>query len=274
MFSYHRPVSTEEALSILNREPCVPLAGGTDFYPERVGKPIQENVMDLTGIRSLRGIEERAEGIWMGALTTWTDVMHADLPKAFQGLQQASRTIGGVQTQNAGTLCGNLCNASPAADSVPNLMALEAQVELESVRGSRRLDLQEFILGNRKTAKADDELVTGLLIPKPSANAFGAFEKLGARKYLVISIVMTGVVAEWNEDQRIGKIRIAVGSCSEKSIRREKLEKECEGKRMDQIRIRTEHLENLSPIDDIRAKADFRLEVVSELILRAVRQTS
>ena len=274
MFSYHRPASTEEALSILSREACVPLAGGTDFYPARVGKPIQENVIDLTGIRSLRGIEERAEGIWMGALTTWTDVMHADLPEAFQGLQQASRTIGGVQTQNAGTLCGNLCNASPAADSVPNLMALEAQVELESVRGSRRLDLQEFILGNRKTAKADDELVTGLLIPKPSANAFGAFEKLGARRYLVISIVMTGVVAEWNEDQRIGKIRIAVGSCSDKSIRLEKLEKECEGKRMDQIRIRTEHLENLSPIDDIRAKADFRLEVVSELILRAVRQTS
>ena len=213
MFSYHRPASTEEALSILSREACVPLAGGTDFYPARVGKPIQENVMDLTRIQSLRGIEERAEGIWMGALTTWTDVMHADLPEAFQGLQQASRTIGGVQTQNAGTLCGNLCNASPAADSVPNLMALEAQVELESVRGSRKLDLQEFILGNRKTAKADDELVTGLLIPKPSANAFGAFEKLGARKYLVISIVMTGVVAEWNEDQRIGKIRIAVGSC-------------------------------------------------------------
>ena len=142
MFSYHRPASTEEALSILSREACVPLAGGTDFYPARVGKPIQENVMDLTGIRSLRCIEERPEGIWIGALTTWTDVMHADLPEAFQGLQQASRTIGGVQTQNAGTLCGNLCNASPAADSVPNLMALEAQVELESVRGSRRLDLQ------------------------------------------------------------------------------------------------------------------------------------
>ena len=68
MFSYHRPASTEEALSILSREACVPLAGGTDFYPARVGKPIQENVMDLTGIRSLRGIEERAEGIWMGAL--------------------------------------------------------------------------------------------------------------------------------------------------------------------------------------------------------------
>ena len=82
MFSYHRPASTEEALSILSREACVPLAGGTDFYPARVGKPIQENVMDLTGIRSLRGIEERAEGIWMGALTTWTDVMHADLPEA------------------------------------------------------------------------------------------------------------------------------------------------------------------------------------------------
>jgi Aerobic-type carbon monoxide dehydrogenase, middle subunit CoxM/CutM homologs len=119
--------------------------------------------------------------------------------KLFRDCNRLRERLVGVQTQNAGTLCGNLCNASPAADSVPNLMALEAQVELESVRGSRRLDLQEFILGNRKTAKADDELVTGLLIPKPAANAFGAFEKLGARKYLVISIVMTGVVAEWND---------------------------------------------------------------------------
>ncbi|GIR31352.1 MAG: hypothetical protein CM15mP45_06480 [Deltaproteobacteria bacterium] len=106
MFSYHRPASTEEALSILSREACVPLAGGTDFYPARVGKPIQENVMDLTGIRSSGVLKrEQRESGWV-ALTTWTDVMHADLPEAFQGLQQASRTIGGVQTQNAGTLCG------------------------------------------------------------------------------------------------------------------------------------------------------------------------
>ena len=179
MSSYHRPTTTEEALEILSQESCIPLAGGTDFYPARVGKPIQENVMDLTGIRSLRGIEKKAEGIWMGALTTWTDVMHADLPKAFRGLQQASKTIGGVQTQNAGTLCGNLCNASPAADSAPNLMALEALVELQSMRGIRRLNLHEFILGNRKTAKAPDELVTGIFVPHPSIKAVGAFEKLG-----------------------------------------------------------------------------------------------
>ncbi len=273
MSSYHRPTTTEEALEILSQESCIPLAGGTDFYPARVGKPIQENVMDLTGIRSLRGIEKKAEGIWMGALTTWTDVMHADLPKAFRGLQQASKTIGGVQTQNAGTLCGNLCNASPAADSAPNLMALEALVELQSMRGIRRLNLHEFILGNRKTAKAPDELVTGIFVPHPSIKAVGAFEKLGARKYLVISIVMTAVVVEWNENQRIEKIRIAVGACSDKALRLKTLESDYEGKKMDEILIKDGHLEELSPIDDIRAGASFRMDVVSELIQRAIQKT-
>ena len=214
MSIYHRPASIEKALQIMSLEPCVPLAGGTDFYPARVGKPIKEKVLDLTGIHSLRGIEKKEKGIWMGALTTWTDVMHANLPLAFQGLQQASRTIGGVQTQNAGTLCGNLCNASPAADSSPNLMALEALVELKSMRGTRRLNLHEFTLGNRKTAKAPDELVTGIFVPHQSKKAIGAFEKLGARKYLVISIVMTAVVVEWNKNQRIEKIHEVTGKFS------------------------------------------------------------
>ena len=273
MSSYHRPTTTEEALEILSQESCIPLAGGTDFYPAHVGKPLNKNVLDLTGVQSLRRIEERREDFQLGALTTWTDVMNADLPEAFRGLQQASRLIGGVQTQNAGTLCGNICNASPAADSVPNLMALDAAVELRSVSGTRRLALQEFILGNRKTARAENELVTALVIPRPSSKALGAFEKLGARKYLVISIAMVGVVAEWTMDQKVTQISIVVGACSEKAIRLERLEDHCMGKKMDEIQISPDQLEELSPIDDIRAKAGYRMEVVSELIQRAIRQT-
>ena len=190
MFPYFRPDNLEDALAALDEHPRIMLAGGTDFFPARVGKSITDNVLDLTGITQLRAIQQTVEGFQLGALTTWTDIVEAKLPPAFDGLKQAAKTIGGVQTQNAGTLCGNICNASPAADSVPNLMALDANVELKSMQGIRTLSLEEFILGNRKTAKKQDELVSNIFVPHPGKNAFGNFEKLGTRAYLVISIVM------------------------------------------------------------------------------------
>ncbi|MCK5900797.1 FAD binding domain-containing protein, partial [bacterium] len=157
MLEYLRPDNLEDALLTLTEQPCTLLAGGTDFYPARVGKKITENVLDLSGIRGLRSIQETEEGFLLGALTTWTDIVDYDLPSAFDGLKQAAITIGGIQTQNAGTLCGNICNASPAADAVPNLMTLDAEVKLKSLRESRSLPLEEFILGNRKTARKADE---------------------------------------------------------------------------------------------------------------------
>ncbi len=128
MLDYYRPDNLNDGLVALSEYPWTLLAGGTDFYPARVGKHLNEKVMDLTGIRELRSIRETGVEIHLGALTTWTDVVKAKLPRAFDGLKKAVKTIGGVQTQNAGTICGNICNASPAADSVPNLMALDAKV--------------------------------------------------------------------------------------------------------------------------------------------------
>ena len=139
MLEYLRPDNLEDALSVLSEHPRTLLAGGTDFFPARVGKPITDNVLDLSGIEQLRKIQQTADGLLRGALTTWTDIVEAQLPPAFDGLKQAAKTIGGVQTQNAGTLCGNICNASPAADSVPNLLALEAEVQLQSVGKTRML---------------------------------------------------------------------------------------------------------------------------------------
>ena len=125
MLNYYRPDNLNDGLAALSENSWTLLAGGTDFYPARVGKHLNEKVMDLTGIRELRSIRETEDQIYIGALTTWTDIVNAKLPAAFEGLRKASKTIGGVQTQNAGTICGNICNASPAADSVPNLMALD-----------------------------------------------------------------------------------------------------------------------------------------------------
>ncbi|MDP6319167.1 MAG: FAD binding domain-containing protein [SAR324 cluster bacterium] len=270
MFPYFRPDNLEDALSALSKHSRVVLAGGTDIFPANVGKPIMDNVLDLTGIKELRKIQQTDEGFQLGALTTWTDILESQLPSAFDGLKQAAKTIGGVQTQNAGTLCGNICNASPAADSVPNLLALEAEVKLQSVRETRMLPLEEFILGNRKIAKKEDELISGIFIPHPAAKARSNFKKLGSRAYLVISIVMVGVVAELNEQDEILNLKIAVGACSPVAQRLKLLEQEAVGQKLKSVKIVPAHFESLEPIDDIRATASYRKEIIPELLKRAI----
>ncbi|MGA1598682.1 MAG: FAD binding domain-containing protein [bacterium] len=270
MFEYFRPSEVQEALTVLDHTPCSVLAGGTDFYPARVSRPVEEHVLDLSGIDALRGVRETEDAFYLGALTTWTDVIRADLPPMFDGLKAAARTVGGVQTQNAGTLCGNICNASPAADSVPNLMALDASVQLRSLQGERTLPLQEFILGNRKTARSPRELVTGLRIPKAPPGTRSRFEKLGARKYLVISIVMVGVVVEPDAAGNVGALRIAVGACAPVARRLHALEAEAQGQPLGDLQVQPRHLQELSPIDDVRASAAYRSEVVIDLIQRAL----
>ena len=271
MLNYYRPENLNDGLVALSENSWTLLAGGTDFYPARVGKHLNEKVMDLTGIRELRSIRENDDQIYIGALTTWTDIVNSNLPAAFEGLKKASKTIGGVQTQNAGTICGNICNASPAADSVPNLMALEAKVQLMSVKETRVLPLEDFILGNRKTARKRDEFVTGLIIPHPGKDARGNFEKLGSRAFLVISIAMVGVVAKLNESGEIANLNVAVGACSAVSQRLYLLEKEAKGQKLKDLEIKPLHFENLEPIDDIRGTADYRNAVISELVMRAVK---
>src|SRR5260221_8402848 len=137
MGAYLRPSRLEDALTALAR-PYVVLAGGTDFYPARVGRAIDEDVLDIGGIPVLRGISAAAAGWRLGATASWSELLEADLPPLFDGLKQAAREVGGRQIQNAGTLAGNLCNASPAADGVPPLLALEAEVELAGPSGTRR----------------------------------------------------------------------------------------------------------------------------------------
>ena len=204
----------DAALEALPR-PRTVLAGGTDYYPARVGQPCDEDILDITALRGCARIEERTDHWRIGALTTWSALAQADLPPWFDGLRLAAREVGGEQIQNAGTLGGNLCNASPAADGVPPLLALDAAVELAALEGREVLPLAEFILGNRRTARRPDQLLTAVLVPKPrAARAGGHFLKLGARRYLVISIVMAGATLEVGADGRIAAARLAVGACA------------------------------------------------------------
>src|SRR5690606_31422727 len=142
---------------------------------------VGESLLDLSGLRALRGIDGRAADWRSGALTTLSDLARAPLDPSLAALQQAAREVGGVQIQNQATIGGNLCNASPAADGVPALLALDARVELSSVRGVRTLPLSGFVLGNRRTAIAPDELLTTVIVPRRSPRALSRFLKLGHR---------------------------------------------------------------------------------------------
>jgi CO/xanthine dehydrogenase FAD-binding subunit len=268
MADYLRPTTLDEALQALAR-PWTVLAGGTDFYPARVGQAIDENVLDLGGIGALRGIAAGPDGWRLGATTTWSELLESRLPPLFDGLKQAAREIGGRQIQNAGTIAGNLCNASPAADGVPPLLALDAEVELAGRAGMRRLQLASFITGNRRTVLAPGELLVAVHVPRPARGARSAFLKLGARRYLVISIAMAAATLEI-EDGRVATARIAVGACSAVARRLPALEAARAGAMIGSLadRVDSSQVAPLSPIDDVRGSAGYRREAVVTLLRR------
>jgi CO/xanthine dehydrogenase FAD-binding subunit len=273
MGSYLRPTLLADALSALAGGAHTVLAGGTDFYPGRVGRLVAEDVLDITAVAELRGVREADGRLRIGATTTWSDVLDAPLPAWCRGLKEAAREIGGVQIQNAGTVAGNLCNASPAADAVPALLALGAEVELASRSGRRVLPLADFVLGNRRTARRPEELVTAVLVPMWGPRARSTFLKLGARKYLVISIAMVAAVLEPDARGRVARCGIAVGACSEVAQRLPALERSLAGAPLDALlgeRVRPEHLAGLAPIDDIRGTGEYRAEAALTLVRRAL----
>jgi CO/xanthine dehydrogenase FAD-binding subunit len=273
MPSYLRPETVDEALRALAAAPLIVVAGGTDFYPARVGKPLDDDVLDITRLRGLRGMSETPAHYRIGALTTWTEMIEAALPPWFDGLKKAAREVGGVQIQNAGTVAGNICNASPAADGVPALMSLDAAVELSAARGTRTVPLGAFITGNRKTVRRADEIVTAILVPKPHHPAVATFLKLGARRYLVISIVMVAAMLERAADGTVAAARVAVGSCAAVAQRLPALEAALAGRlaasRLGAL-VRPEHLAPLAPIDDVRGSADYRKDAALTLVRRAL----
>jgi CO/xanthine dehydrogenase FAD-binding subunit len=270
---YLRPKTLHDAVSVLASSGGKILAGGTDFYPALGERLPQGDVVDITDIREIRGISLEAEHVRIGGLTTWTEIVRAPLPRCFDALKAAAREIGSVQIQNRGTVAGNLCNASPAADGVPPLLVLEAEVELISPSGERRMPLGEFITGNRKTLRRADEILAAVLVPRHMEDAASAFLKLGTRRYLVISISMVAAVLRIDESMTVTEARVAVGSCSAAARRLVELEKDLVGHAADSqlgATVRAEHLALLSPVDDVRATADYRRDASLTLVRRAL----
>lgn len=212
----------------------------------------------------------------IGGRATWTELLRADLPPAFDALKLAAREVGSIQIQNRGTVAGNLCNASPAADGVPPLLALDAEVELASTRGQRILPLGDFIHGNRHTARQPDELLVAVRIPRASTSGVSHFLKLGARSYLVISIAMVATRIALDGAGRIEEAAIAVGACSAVAQRLRRLETALIGRHAGNEALDAVAdwpFDELSPIDDVRASAAYRRRAAAELVRRALRHS-
>jgi CO/xanthine dehydrogenase FAD-binding subunit len=270
-----------DALGLLSRSGprWTVLAGGTDVYPTLTnesawGAPAPRDVLDITAIEELARIDEHADAYRIGCLVTWNQLTRSELPGWFAALQLAALEVGGAQIQNRATVVGNVCNASPAADGIPPLLALGAELEITSRRGTRRLPVNEFVIGNRRTARVQDELVTAIWVPKHANATRSTFLKLGARRYLVISIVMVAAVIEPDAESRVARARVAVGSCSAAAQRLPELESFLVGASLGEpldSRVEPSHLEMLSPIDDVRASAAYRGEAALVLVRRALR---
>lgn len=270
---YLRPANLNDALQALSSGAFQVLAGGTDVFPAHSDKPVAVSMLDITGVPDLAGITLEEDRWRIGAMTTWSTLVRSQLPPQLHALQAAAREVGGIQIQNAGTLAGNICNASPAADGIPALLALDAEIELSSLQSTRILPLQDFLLGSRKTARRADELLTAILIPhRPAARS--SFLKLGHRRYLVISIVMVSAVLEIDHGT-ITHAAIAVGSCSAVAQRLHTLENKLIGQTASLPVIDLIHeddLHVLSPIQDIRGTAAYRMDAALTLVRRAVTE--
>lgn len=272
MIRYAKPTSVDEALALLGEGAWRILAGGTDFYPAQGSKPFRDNVLDVNGLASLRGIAETSDHFVIGARTTWTDIVRHPLPPAFDALKQAAREVGSVQIQNVASVAGNLCNASPAADGVPALLVLDAEVELRSTAATRYLPLQDFILGSRHTALLSGEMVTAIRVPRTAAAGMSAFVKLGARRYLVISIAMVAARLVV-QDGLVRQAAVAAGSCSVVAKRLAGVEAALHGLPVDgglADAVLAAPMAELSPIADVRGSAEYRLDAVREIVARTV----
>jgi CO/xanthine dehydrogenase FAD-binding subunit len=278
MAGFLRPKSIAEAVDALEQGKVLVLAGGTDLFPALGNQPFDGTILDVSSVPELLGITQSGETISIGGAATWSAIAKADLPRCFTALKQAAGKIGSIQIQNRGTIAGNLCNASPAADGIPPLLVLDAEVVLQSTLGTRSLPLHEFVVGRRQTQRRANELVTSITVPAGMSQAYSVFKKLGTRQYLVISIAMVAVSLRISDSEAGSSIldaRVALGSCGPRALRLRSLEDALRGAiavvGISHL-VQRDHLVEFSPIDDVRASASYRLDAALILVQDALEE--
>jgi CO/xanthine dehydrogenase FAD-binding subunit len=271
-YQFTTPSSLADALALLKREPGVwkPFAGGTDLMVLlEAGKLPHRNYINIWSLKELRGIEVTDSHITLGALTTYTEVQsHPVLHSEFPMLCQAASETGGLAIQNRGTIGGNIVNASPAADSPPALLAYDAEIELISSDGSRWLAYSSFHTGYKQMLIGPNELLVRIRMPRNTRGATHYYRKVGTRKAQAISKVCLAALAKLDGDQ-ISDCRIALGSVAPIVVRCVQTEDALRGRKPDTGTIKSACAtlsQEISPIDDIRSTADYRLQVAKNLL--------
>lgn len=276
-----RPASLDEALALLAAEkPPLPLAGGTDvFVGINDGRPRAPWFLDLRPLqKKLRFVRLDKAALSIGALATYTDLRRSkDAAKLSPMLAAVARDVGAIAIQNRGTIGGSLGNASPASDPAPVLLALDAQVVLASEKGERTVPLHEFFLGYRKTAARPDELITAVVCPR-AANAGWKhwYRKVGTRRAQAISKVVIAGALSVGAKRRVEGARIAFGSVAATTVRARHVEAALLGEALSPALIaRAQEVlsRDVTPIDDVRSTAEYRLHVARNLLAAMLLST-
>jgi CO/xanthine dehydrogenase FAD-binding subunit len=272
------PSNLDEALRRMADEPGAwrPFAGGTDLMVLlEAGKLEHKRYLSIQHLPELRGIEATDDQITLGALTTYTQVQaDAILREEFPMLCEAASLTGGVAIQNRGTIGGNIANASPAADSLPALLVYEAELELVSASGSRWIGYQVFHTGYKTTIMRQDELIKAVRLPRATKGWRQHTRKVGTRKAQAISKVCFAGMANMDGDE-IKEIRLAYGSVAPVPVRASKTEAVLKNRKIDMAAIKDSRAElaaELTPIDDMRSTAEYRLRVGANLLEEFLRR--
>jgi CO/xanthine dehydrogenase FAD-binding subunit len=265
------PQNLFNALDLLASAPGVwkPFAGGTDLMVLlEAGKLAHKNYINIWNLNELRGIGVAEDQVTIGALTTYTEIQsHPVLRAEFPMLCQAASETGGLAIQNRGTLGGNIANASPAADSPPALLVYDAELELVSTSGSRRVPYQGFHTGYKQMNIQPQELLARIRLPRSTKNLTQYYRKVGTRKAQAISKVCFAATAS-TDGERLADVRIAFGSVAPIPIRCVKTETALRGQRIDQLPALGNAVlaREIVPIDDIRSTANYRIRVSLNLL--------
>lgn len=279
-FHFLTPASVPEVLAALDRygQEARLVAGATDLgVLLRRGRIRPTHMISLSGVEALRRLEVTDGEVVIGAGVCHRTIEHSPLfAGALAALPEACATVGSVQIRNVGTVGGNLCNASPAADTPPVLLAFDAAATIAGPGGTRRVPLTEFFLGYRQTALQPGELLLDVRFPQPGPRTGSAFEKLGRRKAMEISIACVGALVTLAEDGRTcAEVRIGLGSVAETSIRARQAEAVLRGRELTPESLRAAGqtaAAECRPIDDLRASAGYRRLVVEALVVRALER--
>lgn len=276
---FFNPASLSDALEYLHRcgGEAKPIAGGTDLLVQmKRGLLRPERLVNLLPLSQLKKIEEADGGLRIGALARHADLERSPIvQEGWKLLARACRKVGSPQIRHLGTIGGNLCNASPSADTAPGLLVLEAEVCLANVKGERKLSLETFFKGPGQTALQEGELLTEVLVPRPPKGYCSSYLKLGRRRSMDLALVSAAVLLTFDpERKRFGRVRIGLGSVAPTPIRAREAEKALEGQPVGEeaiheaARVASKECE---PITDLRASAQYRREMVRVLVERAIK---